>query len=302
MKFGRRDFLMAGSGAAGAGFLPAAQALAAPAGVARSVTEFGVEPNTDADQTAALQKAIDAISGAGEAVHFPGGTYRLSQVQLPPSCALTGVSGQTQLVAQSDDPVCQLADARSLYLSGLTFEGSAISGTADQAVITGITVRNAPGYGVVLSGIKSASVSQCMFHDCKQSAVDITTGRSVDYGAILTGNHVTLSQNGIVLKGSGNVSGNFVAATSRYGLQIGGDWAGGSISAVNNTIIDCGIGIGVAANLETILVSLNLINRMRLSVASAIRAFDGKKLIGPDLALESAEAYLNLNVVGNVAR
>ena len=293
---------MAGGGAAGAGFLPAAQAFAAPAGVARSVTEFGVEPNKDADQTAALQKAIDAIVGQGEAVHLPGGIYRLGQVQLPQSCAMNGVSGQTKLVAQTDEPICQLTDARSVYLSGLTFQGSALSGTAEQAVVTGIAIRKAPGSGIVLSGIKSASVSQCVFDDCKQSAVDITTGRSVDYGAILTGNHVTLGQNGIVLKGSGNVSGNFVAATSRYGLQIGGDWAGGSISAVNNTIIDCGVGIGVAANLETILVSLNLINRMRLSVASAIRAFDGNKLIGPDLALESAEAYLNLTVIGNVAR
>jgi hypothetical protein len=62
---------------------------------------------------------------------------------------------------------------------------------------------------------------------------------------------------------------------------------------------DCAIGIGIAAGGETLLVSLNLIMRAK---SGAIRAFDGEKLVGPDLTQKSAESYLNLTVVGNVSR
>jgi hypothetical protein len=302
VRIGRRDFLAAGGGVAGAGLLPAFQASAAPVAGGRSATDFGVEPNKDADQTEALQKAIDAISAEGEAVYLPGGLYRLAQLQLPARCAIIGVPGQTRLTAQTDAAICRLSNADWLFVSGLTFEGSALSGNVSNAIINGIAIPEAPGSGIAIGGVTSASISDCFIERCKKTGIDIETGPAVQDGAILTGNHIALCPDGIALKGNGNVSGNYVAAASRYGLRLGGASEAGSISAVNNTIIDCGIGVGVAAGMETMLVSLNLINRMRLSVSSAIRAFDGDKLIGPDLAFESAEAYLNVTVVGNVAR
>ena len=64
MSVDRRHFLLAGSSLAGGSVVNAAYAAAA-AVPGRSITDFGVDPNSKADQTKALQKAIDELSAAG---------------------------------------------------------------------------------------------------------------------------------------------------------------------------------------------------------------------------------------------
>jgi hypothetical protein len=298
----RRGFLAAGGAIAGSGLLHSAAAKAAAGGQARSVAEFGVEPGSDADQSAALQEAIDRISASGETVHLPGGTYRSSAIRLPSICALTGVPGHTRLLADGKDALFQAADAASIYLAGLAFEGGAISGSAGEVTIEAVQIRNAPDTGIALGGVKSLFVSQCRFEKCAGAAIDIATERAAANTATISNNHIAFCKTGIALKGNGQVTGNTVSGASEFGLRLGGGFDGGVISATGNIVSDCAIGIGVAANEETLLVSLNLIDNMTRSAAAAIRAFHGDELVGPDLALESSEAYLNLTVVGNVAR
>jgi hypothetical protein len=137
---------------------------------------------------------------------------------------------------------------------------------------------------------------------CGTAAIEIATVSDGAGTANLTGNVIAGCGTGIALAGSGHVTGNTIRGATDFGLRLGGGHEGGIIFANNNIIIDCGIGIGVAANEETLLVSLNMINGMQGKTTAAIRAFHGNDLVGPDLAFESAEAYLNLTVVGNVAR
>jgi hypothetical protein len=293
MTIGRRGLLLTGGAVLGAAMIPGAQAQAAVGG-GRSVIDFGVEANSEADQSKALQNAIDEISASGEAVQIPGGTYQISEVQLPARCALIGVPSHTLLRGKPGQSCFVSSGGASLFVSGLTFEEAALSGSASDAVLTQILVRGASGTAIMLTASKSVSVSFCTFDKCANRAIDITS----EGGAILSGNHVTGCETGISLKGSGNVSGNFIVGASKFGLHLGGGKSG-AISAINNTLRDCQVGIGVTADGETILASLNLITGAK---GGAIRAFTGEKLVGRDLARESSEAYLNLTIVGNVAR
>jgi hypothetical protein len=299
MTIGRRGFLMAGSAVAGAGLLPAIEAHAAPMAGDRSVTEFGVVPNGEADQTKALQKAIGEIAAAGEAVRIPGGSYRTAALELPQACAIIGVPHQTRLLGEADGPIFRAPDNASLYLSGLVFAGDAIAATGAEATISFVTVRNAKGSAISFTRARAITLGNCLFEQCAEAAIEIATDAGLPMGAIVTGNQIAGCAIGISLSGSGAVSGNLVTGASAFGLRLGENADSGAISATNNTLRDCATGIGVTAGGETILAALNLITGAR---DGAIRAFDGNRLVGPDLALESAEAYLNLTVVGNVAR
>lgn len=293
MTIGRRGFLMAGGALLGARML-AVPPVQAAAGGSRSVIDFNIEANSEADQSKAMQNAIDEISASGQAAEIPGGTYQISDVRLPARCTLIGAPGQTLLRGKPGEACFVSSGGASLFMSGLIFEEAALAGSASDATLTQILVRGATGTAIMLTASKSVSVSFCTFDRCAGTAIDITA----EGGAVITGNHISGCLTGIAIKGSGNVNGNFIAGASRFGLRLGGGKAG-AISAINNTLRDCQTGIGVAASGETILASLNLITGAK---AGAIRAFDGEKLVGPDLARESPEAFLNLTLAGNVAR
>ena len=302
MTLGRRSFLFAGGAAAGGGVLIDAAASASPSGQSSSVTDFGVEPDAPSDQTAALQKAVEAISGAGHAVYLPGGLYRISALRLPDVCAIVGAPGLTRIAASGAEPALVAEGAASLHLSGLAFEGGALAGSAEKAFIDAVAVNGAPGDGLALTGVRSLSVTRSTFENCAGAGMDVAS-EADEAQAVISGNRAANCRNGFVLKGTGHVMGNAVSGGSEFGLRLGGDARGGNMIASGNIITDCAVGIGFAANEETVYIALNLMTGVSGSGRSAIRAFDGGGgLIGPDLAYESAEAYLNVTIAGNVAR
>jgi hypothetical protein len=231
MTIGRRGFLLAGSAVAGAGLPPATQAVAAPMAGGRSVTEFGVVPNSEADQTKALQKAIEAIAAAGEAVRIPGGTYRTAALELPQSCAILGVPHQTRLLGQADGPILRAPENASLYLSGLSFEGDAIAAAGIEGAITFVTVRDAKGSAIKFGRARAISVANCRFERCAKAAIEIATDPAAPMGAIVIGNQISGCAIGIGLSGNGNVSGNLVAGASAFGLRFGANADSGTLSA-----------------------------------------------------------------------
>ncbi len=286
----RRDLLMAGGGFTGASLAVFAQASAAPVPVGRSVTDFGVSPDVASDQTQALQKAIEQISGAGETVYIPGGAYRVNRLELPQRCALEGAPGLTRFVNASEAAMLDAPADATLSLSGLILEGGIEAAKGLQCTIHAVVFLGVKGSAVKAGAARSALISQCRFKDCASAGVDIVA----EEGALIGGNQFSGCAIAVRLGGVGNITGNLITGSPQFGLRLGGGSSSGAISATSNTIRECGVAIGV-----TIFAALNLITAAR---NGAIRAFDGDRLLGPDLAFESAESYLNLNVVGNVAR
>ena len=316
MSVDRRHFLLAGSAVAGSGFASAAHAATA-AGSSRSVTDFGVEPNSKADQTEALQKAVDELSRAGQPIVIPSGEYRARKLVLPIWCSVIGIPGMTLL--KIDEVTTAPSDFLGLFdLFGLTFH----SKSSGIQLITGGPLRianchfNGGGKTALRldasSGIVEASnfqnysdeainaessdlqITGCRFSDCRRGIV-LSSSR----GAIIAQNHFDRCGSGVVAEGVGIVSGNIVKDAKEFGLKLGRADGKGRIVAQGNLLENCGVGIGVTASGDDIFASLNLIHGAK---NGAIRAFDGDKLVGRDLARESAEMYLNLTVAGNVAR
>ena len=315
MSVDRRHFLFAGSAIAGGGFASAAYAAAAT-GSARSVTDFGVEPNSKADQTEALQKAVNELSHAGQPIAIPSGEYRARKLVLSTWCSVIGIPGMTHL--QIDEVTTNPSDVIGLtYLFGLTFSSKS-SGTQ---LVTGGPIRIADchfGGGKtalrldVPSGVVEASsfqhysdaavaaehsdliISGCRFSHCGRG-IALSSTRS----AIITQNQFDRCGTGVATDGVSIVNGNIVKDAKEFGLKLGRADGNGRIVAQGNLLENCRIGIGATASGDDIFASLNLIHGAK---DGAIRAFDGEKLVGRDLARESGEMYLNLTVAGNVAR
>lgn len=319
MTIDRRGFLYAGGlTAAAAPFAASVQAAAGPG--ARSVLDFGVEPNAERDQTAALQQAIDALSKAGQAVFLPGGVYRAGKLTLPAACAIMGTPGLTVLRAQ------ELASHESsgdggVTLFGLAFDGpaqisignaavrigscrfagpgqTAIRLSACSGVIEAVEAKSYAAAGIAVSGANEGgmdglTIAACRFQRCGQG-VAIAGGR-----ATVTQSHFDECGAGISGDGTLIVSGNVVTDAKSFGLKLGRAGGGGRILAQGNVLRDCRVGIGASSSGDEIMASLNVISGAK---DGAVRAFDGDKLVGPDLARQSGEAYLNLMIAGNVAR
>lgn len=335
MTLDRRGFVTAGTGfiAAGTLAMTAEGAQAAPAASGRSITEFGAEPNSEADQTAALQKAIDEISASGNTVYIPGGAYRVETLILPPRCAIRGDAGHSMLRGKADTVLLASARNEMLSLSGLILDGSAegqlggsthllgmaggsfdihhclIRQTAGGAIraegssgmISACTLHDLAMTGIVMAQTPSIIINQCRIErSLGGGAIEIAVTGAKGEAALITGNHLSLCANGVILTGSGMVTGNVIAGVRDFGLRLGGGGdENGAISATGNSLRDCSVGIGVSASGETIFAAHNLISRAKMA---AIRAFDGNDFVGPDLAVQSAEHYLNLTLIGNVAR
>jgi hypothetical protein len=301
MTIDRRSFLYAGGlTAAAAPLATAAHAASGQGG--RSITEFGVEPNADRDQTAALQKAIDELSGAGEPVTLPGGHYLTGTLRLPRACAILGVPHATVLKTTGAGPVFTGAQLTGLHMSGLTFEPDPTSKNGSSAIqVNGGTVD-------IAHCRFTAKAAACItLQNCsgRIEAVDIedalVTGiRATEaVGLIISRCRIAGCGVAIAADGVGIVNENVVSDARNFGIKLGSAKGKGHLLCQSNLLRDCRIGIAVSASGDDIMASLNMIAGAK---EAAIRAFDGDKLVGPDLARQSAEAYLNLMVAGNVVR
>jgi len=324
MTFNRRDFLTAGVVTASVGMIASPEpATAATLHAGRSVLDFGVQTGSDANQTTAIQKAIDEISQSGHPVFFPAGHYTTGALKIPAACAITGIPGASVLRTLATDTLFEVMGAISL--SGLVIDG-ATSGK-DKALVTVVNgdvnltycrFVNAPWQAVHLekcSGIVHAihfetadvglhatesgtlAISHCQFSNCRAGGMKVTSVQGAN-GAIISQNHAkACGEAGIAVEGNSVVTGNIVAG-SFYGVKLGGEGSG-HILATGNLLQNCNIGIGVTASGETIFASLNLIHAPK---DAGIRPFIGNKQLSPDLVRQSAESFPNLTVAGNVVR
>jgi len=325
MTMNRRGFLLAGSAIAGAGAVQSASAQAIAAD-GRKVTEFGVEPNTGADQTEALQRAINEITAAGRPILLPAGTYECAgPLTLSGHGVLFGEHRLTRLnigalqinedaapdfvanlygihfgraATANQGPSISIKRAHLLFahcnVTGGGNGGTAVSLIDCTGSVNALEISAAgEGSGIAVAD-SSLTISDCRIMNC---GVGIQT--SGDGHVLMQGNQISDCGTGISARGHGLVSGNVIRNAPEFGLKLGDPTGKGSILAQGNMIDGCRIGIGVAPTGDDIFASINMING---SQDGAIRAVAGEELVGPDLALESPEAYLNLTLGGNVAR
>lgn len=330
----RRDFLAAGSAGLFAAAI-ASERAEAEGNIAqafgRSVAEFGVTPDTAEDQSKALQKALAEIAAANQPAFIPPGRYPVENVELPPALSLFGVPGASILMPKRNSPALVANSAKRLRLSGLAFDGGAEGLTRNaspacvylsdsEVLLENLTFERTYGDALLLercsgeiiavrvrtslgNGIFANNAGALTLRDCSLSGVYLRgiSCRTAPAGFIqLTGNRVSEArQAGIFLEGGGLISGNVVENSEQFGMRLGGAASLGNFLAVNNVVRRAHIGIAVSAADDGYgAISLNMILGAR---EGAIRALDGEKPVGPDLAKASAESFRHLAIAGNVA-
>lgn len=85
---------------------------------------LGLRPGAPDDQSAALQKALDAAVRSGRDLRLAPGRYRVSGVRLPAGTRLYGVPALTRLVQSGPGPVLTAQGAERIGVGGLTVEGA----------------------------------------------------------------------------------------------------------------------------------------------------------------------------------
>lgn len=194
----RRAFLRGGLAA----FALTPLAAKAQSNPALSVTEFGVAPNAEQDQSALLQNAFNSAADTGRPLYLPAGRYRATGLALPAGLMVQGVPGATRIVNSGDGPIATAQGATGLTLEGLSFDGQG------------------RGAGETHSGI--VAISQCAAVTIDNCAFADVTGNCLYLYA--TGGQISSTR----LNGA---SGTALFAVDSAGLQITG-----------NTISDCGNG------------------------------------------------------------
>ena len=199
-------------------------ALAAPALIGRAAAadfidpfDFGLSAESGADQSAALQAAIDAAAAAGRDVLLPSGEYACARLRLPSAMRLIGASTGTHLLSATGDPIALSANTRGLVLDGISF-GGAVRET--MILIEGsenVTVRNCrfSGQGVGIgASASSATVENCVFTEMGDAAV-----------------HSINSAGGMLIRG------NRISGCGNAGIRIWRDTQGHDGSIVTGNIV-----------------------------------------------------------------
>jgi polygalacturonase len=270
----RRHFM--GLSGLAAALLDTSRAEAAPGfpgGAGRTAADFGVMPDVSADQSPALQRAIDELTAAGQPVVVPAGRYGAARLQLPSRAVLLGVPGLTVLNASQGVPVFESLNAQDVSLRGLAFSG------------IGLFARNCTNLTVsdcqVLSSVAHGLV-------CSGTGLFIVANRAA-----------ACAGSAIWVEGDGMVTNNMIAGPGQFGLRLGTDSRLGTLAVMNNRIEATAVGIGASSSSNGYaFIAMNMITGAK---EGGIRALIGEKLTGRDLTQGGSEAFRNLAIAANVS-
>lgn len=153
---GRRLLLAGIAGFAATGFAP----------FGRPASEFGLRPDTEDDQSAILQNAIDAVAGEGGTLLLPPGRYRAAGLVVPQAgIALVGVPGRSRIVLSgAGQPLLGGQGAGRLDLSGVVFDGAqmqADDGVAALLAFSDVGRLELEGVEIVGAGGTGLRVQRC---------------------------------------------------------------------------------------------------------------------------------------------
>lgn len=242
----------------GAGLLAAAPAAAFAGAKAASPETAGLIPNSQADQTAALQAAIDGAARRGAPLALPPGTFRTRTLTLRARSVIAGASGLTTLVQAGDGPLISAANAEAAAIAHLALDGAyralgaaeypalvALDGCGG-LVIEGLWLRRAAGNGLTLRRC-TGRVSGCELTDCAAAAL-----LSLDSTLSITANLIAnCANNGILVWRSAPAEdGSLVSGNRIGGIRADGGGTGqngnginvfraGGVRVTDNRIKDC---------------------------------------------------------------
>jgi len=187
----------------GTGLVLAPAAVRAGVGPRMAATEFGLAPDTGADQSILFQNAVDRATAAGMALELPAGRYELARIALPARARIAGARGLVRLGNNSGAPILEADHADDISLLGLGFDGGGAQPQSEDVeallrmhACDNLLVRDCRFTGFGADGIStfkaSGLIEACQFSGFGGSAVHLQDST----GMRLTGCHVADCANG----------------------------------------------------------------------------------------------------------
>ena len=213
--------------------------VAAPA-LALDPTGFGLEPNSSADQSAALQAVIDAAAPGGEPLQLPAGTYHVSGLTLPSNLSLRGVPGATILVANAEGPIFVGDGVNDVVLEDLVLDGSNFPPAEGEGAL--IEFRSSDRVHLTRVQVKGSSLHGIGFQDSAANVTDCDISGAAYAGLFSIDSHgLVISANRVSDCGNGGIL-IWRSESGRDGSIISGnqitriDWRGGGNGQNGNGI------------------------------------------------------------------
>ncbi len=169
---------------------------------AGDVRSFGAVGNGIADDTAAVQNAVNACPNMGT-VTFPAGNYLIGGVVLKANCTYAGASHSTVTLSRANTFIFEISERSNIRIAGLVLDSNELGG----GVI-------AQGFGPV----SNIQIENCDF-------------RNVSAAAIFPANLALVSTWGVI---------NSTIRNNRFSNVAGGIWftTVGSLGILNNSFVD----------------------------------------------------------------
>lgn len=242
---------------AAAGAVQAAGTTSATARPRQQMSVDGLKVDSEADQTAILQKAVDDANG--EPIVLPAGRITVSDLRLRPQTKLIGAAGNTVLAFNGGDAFMTAHKADDLVLRDVVLDGQWRKFDASRGegllsitdskncAIENVVVRQSARSGIVLRSV-SGRIVNSQIHDVLDAGLHSTDAE----GLHIAGNAVfdcanngilvwrkTAGEDGTIIVANriGNIR-NALGGSGQYGNGINAYKAGGVVIS-NNHIRDC---------------------------------------------------------------
>lgn len=236
MKMDRRTLLL--SGAAALLPLPASAQAAQQHGL--DATHAGVRPNSQDDQTKALQRAIDQAAQKKLPLWLPPGVYRAAALKLPPGVQITGARSATRLLLNDSKPLFESGNAENINLNGLALDGGRIKLPDNNALIQFAGGRdmhindceliNSGGHGIRLR-MSQGQITNTTVSEAAETAIFTIDGINM----LIAGNTIRNSGNGgiRVWQTNKNPDGAIVVDNNIENTNANGGGSGQNGNAIN---------------------------------------------------------------------
>jgi len=245
MKINRRLFVASGIG------------LGLTAGAARAAGKVaGLVANSEADQTGALQAAIDDAAARRVRLELPAGVFRTGSLVLRPGSVVSGAGALTVLRFIGSAAFVSATGAAGVSLSRMSFDGGSrpVAGTGALLAFTGCADLELAGVTVTASSANGISIagSNGRVTECAISKVAKAALFSMDSTLLISGNSISqCGNNGILVwrskagEDGSQVLNNAISAVRSDDGGTGQNGNGvnvyraGSVQVAGNRITDC---------------------------------------------------------------
>lgn len=286
----RRRHILAGLAATGV-----VAPMAARAQPVLDATALGVLPNSETDQTAALQQALDQAAKAGQVLRLPAGVIHAAGLTFPGNLTVEGVTGATVLAQWQAGVVGTIAGRSAIVLRDIGFRAEAgaealLTITSSEAVTLERCDFDSAAIGLDIAD-SAVTIRDCRFNDMGDAAIHSMNSR----GLLISGNRIEGCGNaGIrIWRSQSGPDGSIVTANRIAKI----DWRGGGNGQNGN-------GINVYRADEVIVADNHLadcaFSAIRLNSTNDSQVSGNTCLRSGEVAVFSEFAFSGSIIAGNI--